>query len=234
MLVFVNSQGRALITASDLVTKTSFTLPELDDTINALVIQTAVIPKPAVQMQGTLGGHNYLNVFGEDPMQIQISGLVLGEDCQNIAGTASALGTSVEFFAKHGVVNRVAALKYTISGQPTKKAFLVALTVSQESAFADMARFNMTLFAESLQDDLLIPQDQTATADPDPDPDPDPDSAGARNTGLIGVTSSTGSTSRVLPVSADLLLGSGDVQSPQVVDLGLSGFVSDNSGVSPE
>lgn len=230
MFIFVSEKGRALVTKTDLVTFSSFSLPELDKEISALVTQTQVTPRPAIQIQGTLGGRNYLNVFGEDPLQIQINGILVGTQCGVANQVASSLGMSVEFFAKNGVVNRTTPLRYTITGQPSREAFLVAMNVGQESAFADMSRFNMTLLAESLQKfspprpRRQVRQVQAAqAANPVVSPS---------NTGLIGSANPNFVVSRVLSVPSSSLLPSGGVSSPQLSDVAVAGYLKDSDGVT--
>lgn len=219
MYIFVNSQGRVLVTQTDLFVHSSFALPELDQQANAIVVATSVMPKPIIQIQGTLGRQNYLNVFGENPMQIQIDGVVVGRDCQTFQTASSALGVSVDFFAQHGVVNRLQPLRYTITGQPARQAFLVGMTVQQDSAFVDMARFSMSLLAESLQDQATPGGATRSTT-----------TAGSRttvrNTGLVR-SLSTGST----PAAGDVPVGtalfaSGDPATPYSAELSLTGFDS--------
>lgn len=223
MFIFNNDQGQTLVTDSNLATQGSFSLPEIDRQINALVTQTVVTPAPAVQIQGTLGGRTYINVFGEDPMQVQISGIVVGRHCDDLQSASSALGVSVDFFAQHGVINRAEPLEYTIRGQPTKQAFMVGLTVSQDSAFADIARFQMLLFAESLSNQNLDP------ASPISNPDSVDTTAPGTNTGLINRQFSTATVSSLPPGSSinqavEGLLQTGNTASVQLLPLLVDGF----------
>lgn len=129
---------------------TSFSFPELDQSFSALVRGTRVSPKPVINVQGTLGGVNYLNVFGEDPLQVEIQGVIAGSACGQAGQVASGLANGVAFYSQYGVVNNPTPIRYRIQGQKQKQAFLVAMTVSQDSSFVDLAEFQMTLMSENL------------------------------------------------------------------------------------
>ena len=75
---------------------TSFSFPELDQSFNALVRATRVSPKPVINTQGTLGGVNYLNVFGEDPLQVEIQGIIAGSACGQAGQVAGGRPDVVE------------------------------------------------------------------------------------------------------------------------------------------
>jgi len=219
MFLFVNPQGQTFVTRTNLYLHSSFSLPELDGQLEALVISTTLTPKPAVSVQGTLGGVNLINVFGEDPLEIQITGVVVGANCDALNASSSALGVGVDIFAQLGIVNRATPLRFRITGQPSRKAFMVALTVMQDTAFADMARFNMMLLAENLQDRRIALQ---PTAVP---PSVRSGPQGIINTGVVGAARAAirprNFAAAVSPVG---LIGSGVVASPLTVPLVLDGF----------
>lgn len=152
MLIFVDSSGKALITKSPYASLSSFSLPELDLEMNAIVLSAVVSPKPLFQLQGTLSGTNHINVFGEDPIQVEIRGWFIGDSCsatENSQSLQSALGRGLQFFNENGIVNRASPLTYTISGQAPRRAFLVGIVCSQDSEYMDAAQFQMTLIADS-------------------------------------------------------------------------------------
>lgn len=157
MFIFVNPLGQTLIMETQLTTITSFSLPELDNQFNALVTNTRVTPKPIVNVQSTLGGINYLNVFGEDPLQIQIQGIIVGAACNTAGRVTSALASSVDFYARNGVINKTTPIKYTLQGSKSKQAFLVAMSITQDNSFADLASFDMVLLSENLDNRVISP-----------------------------------------------------------------------------
>lgn len=214
MYVFVNPNGQTLVTRSELFVRSSFSLPELDNSFEALVMTTNLSPKPVIGIQGTVGGTNLLNVFGEDPLEIQITGFVVGRNCDQIAQAASALGIAIGIFAKNGVVNRTTPLQYIITGQPARQAFLVGMSVMQDNAFADYAKFNMTLLGESLQDRKL------ANSGAAPPPTAAGGATAVSNTGVVP-SRALAVKSRVYgsSLSASLLSSTGDVLAPVSVSV---------------
>jgi hypothetical protein len=225
MLVFVNEQGQTLVTRTSLRMLSSFTLPELDQQLNALVVSTQVTPRPVLQVQGSLGNKNYLNLFGEDPMPITVTGIVVGGSCNELKSVQSALGVAIGFYSSHGVINRPTSLKYTIKGQATREAFLVGLQVSQDSAFADFANFTMMLLAENLQKRSLSDLDLPAGVQ----------SGGT--TPLAGDINSDGvidANDRVVGIfdsEVFNVLTNGDTGTTQTLDIISTGFNAANAGL---
>lgn len=151
MLFFVDSGRNVLITQSNLpVSKAAFHLTELDVYIHVIVTGTNVRPNPAIQIHSSVGGLNYINVFGEEPVQISLKGMVAGSDCTNANQLQSALGISVDMFVELGVVQRVIPLQYRVGSSRMRAAYLVGMDISQDDSFNDVATFQMTLLAEPL------------------------------------------------------------------------------------
>ena len=225
MFIFTNDKGQTLVTKTNLYVRSSFSLPELDTQLEALVIATTLSPKPAINIQGTVGGTNLLNVFGEDPMEIQLTGIVVGPGCDSLNRAKNALGIAMQMFVDHGVVNRVTPLRYQITGQQARNAFMVGLQVSQDNTFSDYANFSMMLLAESLQKKKPSLQ---VNAVPPVGPSP---VAAIPNTGVVARSiTPISSRSYATALASSSLLPSGDVESPQAVGLEVSGFNSTSQG----
>lgn len=220
MFLFVNREGNALITRTSLFVNSSFSLPELDAQLNALVSRIQVTPKPLVQLQGSLGGKNYINVFGENPLQIQLSGLVLGRNCNTLSNIKSSLGLATSFFQEHGVVNRVAPLTFTMTGHPSKQAFMVALTVTHATQFNDMSQFSMTLLSKSLRNEppreplIGIQRVPNALAS----------GQQLSDDGLVGFSRENPRRFTLTESDVTELLSSGDPESPGIASVVHSGF----------
>lgn len=150
MFIFTDSNGAALVADTNIYKFSAFSFPELDQNFNALTTTFKVVPRPVISVVSTLGGHNYLNVFGEDPLTIDLQGIIVGNSCTSGNVVSAAIATAVQFYSTNGVVNRVTPIKFQIEGDKSRKAFLVAMTVVQDNNFIDVINFNMMLLAESL------------------------------------------------------------------------------------
>ena len=166
MLIFVNSSGQAIVALTKSSSAASFSFPELDAKLSAIVSQIRVTPKPVVSVVSTLGGKNYINVFGEDPLQLELMGTLLGANCSVGQDVTSAVATGVDFYKSNSVINRVTPIQFRLQSNSgsgvvpkAKKAFMIAMTISQDAAFPDMASFNMLLIAESFDDRELAVSD---------------------------------------------------------------------------
>jgi len=216
MLFLVNASRQVLFVKTDMVRPVSFSFPELDsDSFNALVQLARFSPKPVVGIQGTVGGANYLNVFGEDPMQIELNGIIVGANCNSANTLQTAIGNSVAFYKAHGVVNRVEPIKFVLhgSGERERQAFLVAFSVSQEDSYNDLANFSMMLLGENLDARKFSPPASLTTSSASSTLTTKP------NTGLVANVSQTGSQASPLAVSATSLTGSGEIVQPQLVSV---------------
>jgi hypothetical protein len=152
MYMFINERGQVAVAKSDVVQRVIFSMDELSNSFRALVTGIRITPKPVVSVHGTIGGANFLNVFGEDPLQIEINGVAIGYNCDSLSETESAISNSVEFYKTNSVINRVEPIRFTLpsTGKSERQAFLVAMSVLQDNAFADLAKFSMILLAEDL------------------------------------------------------------------------------------
>lgn len=157
MYLFLNDRGQVLVTKSDRVKRVMFSIGDIEQDFKALTTSIRITPKPVVSVQGTIGGANYLNVFGEDPLQIEIAGVIVGYSCDSASQTESAIGNSVALYKTYGVINRVTPISFVVLGssQGERQAFLVAMSITQDNSFADIAEFSMVLLAEDLNDNRI-------------------------------------------------------------------------------
>ena len=151
MLIFVDAGRNVLITPSNIPNqKAAFYLQELDQYLEAIVLSAVIRPAPALQVHSSLSGLNYLNVFGEEPLNISLQGMVAGSACDTLAGADAALGIAVSMFRDLSVVQRALPLRFRIDRSRARSAYLVALTATQTSDYADVCNFQMELLAEPL------------------------------------------------------------------------------------
>lgn len=229
MFFFVSSTRQVLFVKSDVVRPVSFSFPELDsDSFNAMVTLARFSPKPVFGIQGTVGGANYLNVFGEDPMQIELNGIIVGANCNSANTLQTAIGNSVAFYKAHGVVNRVEPIKFVLhgSGERERQAFLVAFSVSQEDSFNDMANFSMMLLGENLDARKFAPPTSISSTSSTSLNET------AANTGLISNSVlQSGSQGSAFSVAATSLTGSGEVTQQQAVAIANSFAVSTSNSI---
>jgi hypothetical protein len=157
MYVFVNTSGQALVALNRNSARTVLSLPELDTRMTAIATAIRVTPKPIVSVVSTLGGQNFINVFGEDPLQVEISGILVGSNCQSGEAVSNAVSNGVDFYKQNSVINRITPITFRFQSEQNNpavpkatKGFLVAMTISQEAEFQDIANFNLLIISQSL------------------------------------------------------------------------------------
>lgn len=161
MYVFANSSGQAVVVTGQVSRRIPFSFPALDSSLTAMVASVRVTPKPVVSVTSSLGGHNYLSVYGEDPMHVEINGVVLGQNCNAINAVDSAISNAVSFYQSNGIVNRATPVLIRLGSSQLRSinGFLVAITVQQDAENLDIASFSMLLLAESLDERELVVND---------------------------------------------------------------------------
>lgn len=212
MFIFSDSRSRVAIFKSELSSIGAFSFPELSLGFKAIITNTRFTPRPVINPQGTIGGANYLSVFGEDPLQIEMSGAVVGAECDAATSAATAIGRSLTFYKANSIVNRVDPIKFTI-GRVERQAFLVAMSIMQEENFADIASFTMLLLGKSLADFIPTAATPLRTA-------ATPDIVLQTNTGIV--TEAISQVPRSLPNTAitdSPLTSSGELLTPTVINI---------------
>ena len=172
MYVFANESGQAIIVTGSVSKRMPFSFPALETSLTALVASVRVSPKPIVSVNSCLGGHNYINVFGEDPMHVEISGVVIGSSCNTTRQVSSVVSDTLSFYSSNGIINRVTPVTFRLStsGAKLNRGFVVALTIQQSADNADLASFNMLLLTDSLDEREIVvsdPPSLTTTASTD-------------------------------------------------------------------
>jgi len=151
MLFYVGNGRNVLVTQSNLrISKATFYLKEFDQYFELLIVSTVIKPMPSIQIHSSLGGQNYLNIFGEEPVSITLSGYVTGNACETTDRIQSALGLAVDIFKENSVVTKLAPLEYRVGNTRARSAYLVQFEVSQDDSFVDIAKINMQLLAEPI------------------------------------------------------------------------------------
>lgn len=251
MLLFANSNRNVLVSRSLISSfRLAFQLQALDRYVTLLVTRTTVQPSPAYQVHGSLGGLNYLNVFGEEPVTVSLSGIVAGASCATLQGVQSALGIGVDVFRELGVVENALPLQYRVGTSRMRSAYLVAMDITQQEAFSDVANFNMRLLSEPFSEASIPTIVDVGTPNPSPTLPGDDPSGGADPDEVddLTVRPATGSSSlsRSAPVTvggrgdkvsttvtspaSQLLASNGEVLTPSVAAIVSPGFGSPSQG----
>lgn len=250
MFLLVNQNKNVLVAKSAIAPqKVAFYLPELSQYVTLIVTQTSIKPAPAVQVHGSVGGQNYLNVFGEDPVQIGLSGLVAGSACSTLRDIHSALGLAVDVFRDLSVVSRAEPLRYRVGRSRMRNAFLVGMDINQDNTFADVAQFSMMLLGEPFTETQQSKPITDPNAPSDPSTQPDDQSSGDDSEPQQSEDLDVASSSQTLPTAAaTVLLGNrgsrvtGVTQAPAninsngeavantVVEVSANGYASNSQG----
>lgn len=148
MFLFASKSGSVIV--ADPSGFISVQLEGIGRQLSAIVLRASIEPKPVVQIHGSVGGENYLNVFGEDATIIRISGVAVGDGCQIAQAANSAVQNTVEYFRQYSVLGRAQPITYRLSGNASKRGYLVAITVNVDGEQRDVAAFEMVVLSEPL------------------------------------------------------------------------------------
>lgn len=151
-ILFVNKDRRVLwYRTPSLPPVGSFSFPDISNESYKMVITRATIaPQPITQIHSSIGGMSYLSVFGEDPVQIQLTGVIAGGiNCfAPFNPSTSALAKAVQIFRTKSVVGNPLPLRFSIAGSRARAAYMIALRVDIETGFSDVVNINMAFVSE--------------------------------------------------------------------------------------